>query len=821
MPSIANRHLLSGARAPWATLFRCGMFLVLVSAVCSARAESYQATIRWTTHGIPHIVADDWPSIAYGQGYVQGRLNACIVADQLVKIRGQRAEFFGPGEDNEHVESDFRYKALDVYRFAKQGFPQLSARAQAMLKGYAAGYNRALATADSEGLDTRCAGADWVGPISAIDVTANGIDLGILLGSQLMPATYFSQALPPGAPKPDQANAELPPLEFFLSRGAASNGAAFGRDMTAGRRGLLLSNNHLPWEGENRGYECHLTIPGKLNVTGLTIFGIYAVQMGFNEDVAWTHTASNAKHLAIYRLKLVDGDPTSYVYDNGVRKMEHQDAIVRVKQPDGSLKDVTRRLYRSHHGPVVTMPNVPWTKKTAYVLKDANIDSLSSFELWPKLNQATGVEEFKAALGRYGTPWAHTMYTDKEGTVFYADASSVPNLNDKALAGFLKSVEKDFFVRTLWQQYRQVLLDGSNSLYEWSNAGTPRPGLVPLEEAPHFIRADFCANSNDTSWMTNPAEPLEVRSPFFGTPRQPISLRTRMGLTLFTETGPDSARGEDERFTFEELKDALFGNRVLSADLVRDDLVARAKSAGSVTVKVDGETRAVDLAQAAKTLETWDGRTNLDSRGAALIREFMAHSRWTSKPKLHRVPFNPDDPVGTPRGLAEAEDGKTDPALEALAQAVLSLEKAGFGPDVSMRDIQYSAPAGDRIGLHGGQEREGAYNIVTYFSPPLGGTDLLPRMLRPEMVNSRSALTAEGYLVNAGPNYVMLVEFREDGPHGEALLAHSQSSDPQSPHFNDQLALYVNKELRPVLFRDADIEKDPNLRIEKISSNDD
>ena len=35
-------------------------------------APTYDATVRITQHGIPHIVADDWASLGYGSGYADG-----------------------------------------------------------------------------------------------------------------------------------------------------------------------------------------------------------------------------------------------------------------------------------------------------------------------------------------------------------------------------------------------------------------------------------------------------------------------------------------------------------------------------------------------------------------------------------------------------------------------------------------------------------------------------------------------------------------------------------------------------------------------------
>ena len=59
-----------------------------------APTHDYNAEIRWTSYGIPHIIADDMPSAAFGQGYAFAKLDGCILADQIVKLRLQIDRYF-------------------------------------------------------------------------------------------------------------------------------------------------------------------------------------------------------------------------------------------------------------------------------------------------------------------------------------------------------------------------------------------------------------------------------------------------------------------------------------------------------------------------------------------------------------------------------------------------------------------------------------------------------------------------------------------------------------------------------------------------------
>src|SRR5262245_60191659 len=59
-----------------------------------AAPAKYQATIRWTSHGVPHITADNLGDLAFGQAFAFARHHVCVLADQIVKLRSERAKMF-------------------------------------------------------------------------------------------------------------------------------------------------------------------------------------------------------------------------------------------------------------------------------------------------------------------------------------------------------------------------------------------------------------------------------------------------------------------------------------------------------------------------------------------------------------------------------------------------------------------------------------------------------------------------------------------------------------------------------------------------------
>src|SRR4051812_33967631 len=58
--------------------------------------RGFNAVIRETSYGIPHILARDWGDAAYGYGYAFARENICTMADTYATVRGERSRYFGP-----------------------------------------------------------------------------------------------------------------------------------------------------------------------------------------------------------------------------------------------------------------------------------------------------------------------------------------------------------------------------------------------------------------------------------------------------------------------------------------------------------------------------------------------------------------------------------------------------------------------------------------------------------------------------------------------------------------------------------------------------
>ena len=551
-----------------------------------------------------------------------------------------------------------------------------------------------------------------------------------------------------------------------------SNAWAFGRDVTANGSGLLLGNPHFPWDNTNRFYESHLTLPGKLDVMGATLYGVPGVAIGFNHDIAWSHTVSTDRHFTVFELTLDPSDPTVYLVDGQKLQMERR----TVTFPVAGAGMRTATLYWTLYGPVIVEPaaRLTWTAAHAYAVQDANHLNTRSGDTWLNIARARSVEEVKAAVDREGAiPWVNTLAADRAGAVLYADVTATPNLSLEDL----KTCAPKSGLGMLGAIARLYVLDGSRGACRWPvDPRAAMAGHMPAETMPQVVRTDYVANSNDSFWLANPSAPLTGFSPVVGPVDTAQNLRTRSGLMEIGArlAGTDGRPGT--RIAPDDVAAMVFADRNLAAELYLDDLLA-ACAARPTTTLASGRT--VDLHPACAALAQWDRRTERDSRGAHLFHEFWRKASGLKD--IYATPFDRADPVHTPRGL-KREGPVADSLLQVLGEAVVLLEARGVSLSAPWGELAVQPMGAARIPLQGGEGEEGVLNAL-----------------------HATWVQGTGYVTYSGSSYVQIVTFDPAGPVARAVLTYGLSTDPASPHAADQTRLYSEKRWVALPFHAADV----------------
>lgn len=766
----------------------------------------YRATVRWTGFGVPHVTASDPAGLGFGQGWATAKQHLCRLADQFVRVRAERARWFGPGPDDTNLDSDFFHLALGLDRRAKDLMMTMSPDARDVARGWVAGYNHFVTATPSASWPDGCQGAAWVRPIDELDLARLDLALATTASSRLF-ETQIARAAPDDAKTASLSWPEPPAV--------ASNGWAIGADRSESGYGLVVANPHFPWHGDLTFSEIHLTIPGELDVYGATIPGVPMVGIGFTPRVAWTHTFSSSTRFLLYSLRLKAGEPLRYERDDGEGRIVGKTYEIGVRNPDGSIEQVQRTLYRSDHGPMIASAMTPWSSAdgVAYAISDVALDTAGSvIDLYLGFARAEGVDDFRAALGFHATPFLNTIFADVEGNVWYADGSAVPNLHDEALAGWGLARKAMPALEQAWQRHVAVV-DGSSSVFDLVTDDPEVPGMIPLAAAPELLRRDYVFNANDSYGYANPDAPQSGYSPFYGDATAAPSPRGLMNLRMLREKGVAAASGADGYFNRTEAAAAMLSNRSFTGEQLRDEVHARCLAEAARRVpkpkakpKKKPPPPAMDpaLATLCSRLAEWDLRFDVDSRGAVLWREFIAELGGEDLPWA--VPFDVEAP-STPSGLAPATGA--DPVIAALERAVATLAAAGIDYRTTtprLGDVQHAA-VGSRASVPGGSGGDGTASVAAWRDVD---DTLLPRPTRG--ASSGTGLGADGYAVDYGTSWVMAVDLLPGGPEADVLLTYGppRTEGASSPD-DDQLQLYARGVLRPALFRDEDIAADPDL----------
>ncbi len=722
------------------------------------QAAEYEVDIRWTSYGIPHVKAKDWGGLGYGFAYATATDAFCVIAHEVMLVAGEQSRYQGYGDGR--LESDVFHKALLDDPVLEHFSAALSSNSAAFNNGYVKGYNRYLRD-NKQTLPAACVNKPWVREINLSDVIRMNVGVGIRYGVGRF-KQGIADAQPPGADVVSYAAADFSGFD-----GIGSNAVALGRNVTDSGRGMLFGNPHYPWKGPSRFHLIHTTIPGELDVMGVSLMTTSRVSIGFNRDIAWTHTVSTALRATVYELSLNPDNAMQYLYEGGYRDIEEQEIQLVSKSVDGPEVKETRKVYTSHFGPIAATSEFPWTTKKAYVIKDANVYNNRSSETYDALGKARNINEVEAAISHQGVAFTNTIAADREGTAFYADISVTPNVDAALLERCRVSVEGvPAYI---------VVLDGSKASCEWQQDTRARiPGILPAEEMPRLKRDDYVTNSNDSYWLSNPHAPLEGYSPIIGPEQTARSLRTRAGISLV------EALLEEGKVKPSDLQDMLYAHRNFGAELLLDDVLSLCSANSYSIAPIQG---------ACEALKAWDRTMTVDSKGSQVWTEFWMTARNIEG--IFAQAFDKNDPVNTPRGIAVDKPEVKVEVIDALLAAQNKLDEAGIALEQRLGDIQYTELNGKRFPVPGGQGWAGMFSMI--IAPLENGAGYTP--------------------IVHGNSFVQVVSWDEEGElDARGILTYSQSQEPESAHYSDQTELYSTGQWLKFPFRDAEIAADPNLK---------
>ncbi|MEY4750846.1 MAG: hypothetical protein RIQ60_3060 [Pseudomonadota bacterium] len=709
MPVLIRRGLCGSLAA-------VGLFF-LQACAAPQTAPARHAFITRTVEGVVHIVAPDLAGLAEAAAYAHAQRHACATADALLSARGERSLYLGATAGawlgrrrvaNEVLDT-FVAAHMDDSALAAAWAREASAEARALLQGQVDGYNRYLREHAAD-LPAHCQGQAWVRTVTIAEwrrlIELFMVQDGVAtLAEAVLAAAPPAVVRPPVAAMAALAALDEPAQQLVGSVGHPESPAvdpvayawAFGAAVTHDGRGLLLADTSLVRAlGSASVLPVHLTVAGQFDVLGLSN-GVWPwVQTGFNRDLAWSHTVSEAPRHTLFALTLTPVDPTRYVVEDeagviSAEAMSERRVDIQAREADGRLTVHRHTVWRSRHGLVLTLPQqgLAWTHRQAWAVRDANAGNVRALDTWLALARARRSDEARDALARLGLPALHTLVADRSGQTLYADAGAVPDVSAQRLRRCALPLPSSRLDDTRLPAAadpalggtnhglaglgtaRPVLLDGTRRDCDWArtNPAMDAPGLIPIGRLPVLQRRDFVQNSGGSYWLANPAIAPAGVSPLMGAPRTPQSLSTRASLhAIEAVLALDPAHPTDlRRVGLADVRALVDMRPSFAARLVLDDLLADCAEVNADSGAAIGPGTMPELSplrQACGLLQGWDRREVPGSAAAQLFDAWWQQVNTLADP--WRLPFNPEDAVATPAGLR-----LDDPVLRRRVRAAL------------------------------------------------------------------------------------------------------------------------------------------------------
>ena len=587
-----------------------------------------QAEILWDTWGVPHIFARDADSLFHAFGYAQARSHGDLILRLYGEARGRAAEYWG----KQYLASDRWVRTMGIPQLAAEWWKRQPARVRGFLEAFTAGVNDYVRRHPGK-IDPT---VKVVLPVTPTDVLAHVI--------RVIHCTFV-------------VSRERVAYEVKSWHGVGSNAWAIGPSHSANGHAMLLMNPHLPWSGFFLWYEAQLTAPG-INAYGAALVGQPLLGVAFNDHLGWTHTVNTFDGADLYELTL---NGNGYRWNGARKAFQTRVEILKVRQPDGTLKERKLVVRRSVQGPVVGEK-----KGKALALRIVGLHQTGLVGQYWDMMRAKNLAEFEKADSRLQMPMFTVMYADTAGHILHVFGGRTP-IRPKGD----------------WAYWHHPV-PGDTSATLWTRT-------FPYQDLPRVLDppSGWLQNANDPPWTTTFPRALDPdQFPAYLAPRG-MSFRAQRSVRMLAS---------HPRIGFQQMIRYAQSTRMELADRILGPLLKAAEK-GPAAAR-----------QGARILARWDRCAEADSRGAVLFQEFVRQWQRLSGPRpLFAEPWSPDHPRTTPRGLASPRT-----AVAALAAAVRKVEKQYGAADVAWGKVyRLKMGALDLPGV-GGPGTLGIFHVTNY-----------------------------------------------------------------------------------------------------------
>ncbi|MEN8153122.1 MAG: acylase [Acidobacteriota bacterium] len=490
--------------------------ILLSVTVCNKREEN-GTKIIWDKWGVPHIYAQNDPSLFYAEGWAQMHNHGDLILELYGRSRGKSAEYWG----EDRLGDDILLHTL--------GFPEIAdkwGRIQDpelinLIKSFVNGMN-AYARANPDVFEKK---NKVVLPIQYNDVNLHYLYL------------IYTRFV---------GGEELGTVERWNDIG--SNAWAVGASHSSSGNAMLVQNPHLPWSDEFLFTEIHLNTPGS-NVYGVSPVGLPGIVIGFNENLGWTHTNNTIDNADVYELKLND---TGYLIDGKHKEFKERFKTLKIKNNKGNLVEKEIQILYSEHGPIIKKG-----ERNALAIRMPGYDRPDGVLQWWRMSNAGDYDEFESALKMMQLPFFNVMYADKSGNIFHLFNGLIP---ERETGGW---------------NYWNSIIKGGKSEDIWTSVH-PYEDLPKVKNPP----TGWLQNANDPAWFdTYPPVLNGDDYPGYFSPRR-LAFRPQRSIRMLLED-KSITYDELVSYKFStrmEMADRILDDLFKAIDLYGNDIAKEAKT---------------------------------------------------------------------------------------------------------------------------------------------------------------------------------------------------------------------------------------------------
>jgi len=498
---------------------------------------------------------------------------------------------------------------------------------------------------------------------------------------------------------------------------------------------MLFINPHQPWYGIGQFYEMHLHSKETLRFSGACFFGIPIPTLGHSEYLGWAYTVNQPDVADSWSIDFDDpSEPLNYRYGDGYRKAEEWTETIGLKSKSGKVETKNITFRKTHHGPIVRQG-----EGKHIAARVGRLYSLERFEQALGMIRAKNFDQWYRAFSHCAIPMFNVAYADRDGTIFYGYNGAVP-------------IRKEGFE---WKG----TVDGSDPETEWN-------GYHTLQQLPQILnpKCGYVQSCNSSPFTTTDLENPN-RDDF------PDYMVREIGVDRRRSKRSRQMLGQAQGITFEDFKAMTFDTqlywRMTELENWQKDYAELEKS--------DPE-KAAEVKPYLDHLAQWDGRTDIDSTGAALCIIWYEELHGSGQAEKLKSEYQDDSAA---RLMALVKAGKSLKSLfgdwKVPWGEVHRLQRTGYAADTMAAAVSILPVKSRNIPVPGAPGPLGV--VFTIYSSPSVA------LFRPQ----RFALV--------GCSYMSAVEF---GPKVRAgsLVPYGTSGDPGSPHFDDQRQLLSERRFK-------------------------